>query len=80
MTEKNEATQDWLIGTIEVDGRTVPIVARGKTREEAEKQARRSIAAFQYEKLKLEKRATLLSELAVETERHPATDNVDKPS
>jgi hypothetical protein len=40
---------------MEVGGYAVPILARGKTREEAEKQARQDIMAFQVERLKLER-------------------------
>jgi hypothetical protein len=42
---------------MEVGGYAVPILARGRTREEAEKQARQDIMAFQVERLKLEREA-----------------------
>ena len=42
---------------MEIEGYAVPILAHGRTREEAEKQARRDIMAFQVERLKLEQEA-----------------------
>jgi hypothetical protein len=55
MNSREEAERNWYIGTMEVGGYAVPIMARGKTREEAEKQARQDIMAFQVERLKLER-------------------------
>jgi hypothetical protein len=50
---------------MEVGGYAVPILARGKTREEAEKQARHDIMAFQVQRLKLERETQSdLSQLA----------------
>jgi hypothetical protein len=42
---------------MEVGGYAVPILARGRTREEAEKRARQDIMAFQVERLKLQREA-----------------------
>lgn len=62
---REEAERNWLIGTMEVGGYAVPIMARGRTREEAEQQARRDIVAFQVERLKLDrKNQSELSQLA----------------
>jgi hypothetical protein len=53
---------------MEVGGYAVPIMARGRTREEAEQQARRDIVAFQVERLKLDrKNQSELSQLATKT-------------
>jgi hypothetical protein len=35
----NKLEQNWYIGTIEIDGYSIPLVGRGVTKEEAEKEA-----------------------------------------
>ena len=64
MLDSNQAEPDWLIGTVEVDGRAVPVLASGRTWEEAEGQVRRTIVAFRNGVLRLDARARLLSGLA----------------
>ena len=39
MSNSNRLEQDWFVGTIEVDGYSVPIIGRGVTKQEAEKEA-----------------------------------------
>lgn len=40
----NKSEQSWFIGTAEVEGYKVPIVGRGATRQEAEREALQRIA------------------------------------
>jgi hypothetical protein len=40
----NDSEQNWFIGTAEVEGYRVPIVGRGATKQEAEKEALQRIA------------------------------------
>jgi hypothetical protein len=76
----NKAGPDWLIGTVEVDGLAVPVVASGRTWEEAEGQTRRTIAAFQDGMLRLDNRARLLAGLAAEINWLSEAEDEDTPS
>ena len=80
MLRGNKAEPYWLIGTVEVDGLAVPVVASGGTWKEAEEQTRRTIAAFQAGMLRLDTRARLLSGLATEISWRSEADDEDAPS
>lgn len=54
MSEQTRCEQKWLIGTIDVDGCQIPIVEYGITREEAERQARQTVAWFWDQRPQLE--------------------------
>jgi hypothetical protein len=53
MANSNRLEQDWLIGTIEIDGYSIPIIGRGATKQEAEKEALRKVAQAWVECLEL---------------------------
>ena len=79
MLDSNKAEPDWLVGTVEVEGRTIPIVASGRTWKEAEGQARQMIATFQDGMLRLDARARLLSNLAAEISWRSEAEDEDTP-
>jgi hypothetical protein len=76
----SKAEPDWLVGTIEVDGHTIPVVASGRTWEEAEGQARQMITTFQGGMLRLDARARLLSNLAPEISWRSEAEDEDTSS
>jgi hypothetical protein len=44
MSKTGKLEQNWFIGTIDVDGYSIPIIGRGVTKGEAEKEALRRVA------------------------------------
>jgi hypothetical protein len=80
MIDSDKAEPNWLVGTIEVEGRAIPVVASGRTWEEAEGQARQMIATFQDGMLKRDTRARLLSNLAAEISWRSEAEDEDTPS
>lgn len=45
--KSNESEQDWFIGIAEVEGYRVPLVGRGVTKQEAEREALQRVAKVQ---------------------------------
>ena len=45
--KSNESEQNWFIGMAEVEGYRVPLVGRGATRQEAEREALQRVAKVQ---------------------------------
>jgi hypothetical protein len=56
MANSNKVKQNWFIGTIEMDGYSIPIIGRGVTKQEAEKEAFQRVAQVWVEYLELEER------------------------
>jgi hypothetical protein len=56
MSNRNRLEQNWFIGTIELDGYSIPIIGRGVTKQEAEKEALRRMSRVWIECFELEKR------------------------
>jgi hypothetical protein len=50
----SKAEQNWFVGTLEIDGYTIPIVGRGATKKEAEREAIRRMAQVWANCLELE--------------------------
>jgi hypothetical protein len=56
MSNSSKLEQDWFIGTIEMDGCSIPIIGRGATKQEAEKEALQRVVQVWVECLELEQR------------------------
>jgi hypothetical protein len=56
MIKSNRLEQDWFIGTIEMNGYSIPIIGRGVTKQEAEKEALQRVAQVWVECFELEQR------------------------
>jgi hypothetical protein len=56
MCNSNRLEQDWFLGTIEIDGYNIPIIGRGITKQEAEKEALQRVSQVWAECFGLEKR------------------------
>jgi hypothetical protein len=54
MTNRRKRERDWFIGTIDMDGYSIPIIGRGVTKQEAAKEAHRRVARIWTERLELE--------------------------
>ena len=56
MSNSNRLEQDWFVGKIEVDGYSIPIIGRGVTRQEAEKEALQRVSQVWIDCFELEER------------------------
>jgi hypothetical protein len=56
MSNSNRSERDWFIGTFEMDGCNIPIIGRGVTKQEAEKEALERVAQVWLEYFELEER------------------------
>jgi hypothetical protein len=56
MSNINRLEQNWFIGTIELDGYSIPIIGRGVTKQEAEKEALQRVSQVWVEYFELEQR------------------------
>jgi hypothetical protein len=56
MRNSNRLERDWFLGTIEMDGYSIPIIGRGITKQEAEKEALQRVSQVWVECFELEKR------------------------
>jgi hypothetical protein len=59
MSDHEKIERDWFIGTLEIDDYSIPIIGRGATKQEAEKEALRRMARVWVESLDLEERLGL---------------------